>query len=327
MSISTHQPDKRINVVYACDNIQALPLGVSIASALENRAEGNPINIHVLSYRISRSNRKSIASQFDGRDDTLFWHEITGENRKLLEDLFTSSNRPYPPAAYARLLISEVIPNIDRAIYLDTDIIVATDLSPLWNTSFDGAGLLAIQDLPTSNDHIKRLRALLSPEDISRYGIEAGDSYFQSGVLVFDMKEFTKTRASELIECLRNYPDLTFPDNDALNIVFHDSFKLVDPRWNQMASVFKLDAARDTPYSAEVFEALLQDPYIIHYSGRPKPWEDGCTHPYLDRWVEALTHSAWNSWKPSRLNRAIDRIPRIQRVLAKRFRRFVSQHV
>ncbi|MEL6914713.1 MAG: glycosyltransferase family 8 protein [Pseudomonadota bacterium] len=314
----------RISVVFAADNILALALGVAIASVLTNRKPDTSLDIHVLSCGISTSNRQKIASQFEAGDaDALHWHEITGADMKLLQDLFTASNRPYPPAAYARLLAGKLLHGVDRAIYLDTDVIVATDLTPLWETPFDGATLLAIRDLPDSNDHVPRLKALLSPEDVERFGLDQEAHYFQSGVLVFDLDAFRRSGFDELIDCLRRYPDLTFPDNDALNIVFRQRTKLVDPRWNQMASVFWYGSAAESPYDAQLFEELVHRPYIIHYSGRPKPWEDGCSHPLSGKWDEAFEVSAWRDWRPTRMSMVSDRLQRARRKITKKLRRLL----
>lgn len=313
----------RISVVFASDNVLALPLGVAIASVLNNRKPETQLDIHVLSCGITAENRKKIASQFQTGTDQLIWHEIGGADMKLLQDLFTASNRPYPPAAYARLLIGRLLKSVNRAIYLDTDVVVATDLRPLWETPFDGATLLGVRDLPDSNAHLRRLRAIVSAEDVAKYGLDQEGIYFQSGVLVFDLDAFRSSGFDELIDCLYRYPDLTFPDNDALNIVFRKRFKILDPRWNQMASVYWYKSAEESPYPSPLFDDLLHAPFVIHYSGRPKPWEEGCTHPLVDQWHKALQKSAWRRWKPTLWTRFLNRLQRAHRVLAKRLRRLL----
>lgn len=315
---------RSITVAFAADNVLAMPLGVAIASVLNNRAADTQLDIHVFSCGISSRNRKRIASQFRHKDDQLHWHEIVGENAKLLQSLFTASNRPYPPAAYARLLIGRLLNNVDRAIYLDTDVIVTTDLGPLWETPFEDAYLLSVRDLPDSNDHLSRLRNTVSSEDVAKYRLDQDNVYFQSGVLVFDLAKLRESGVDEMIECLRRYPNLTFPDNDALNIVFRHRFKLIDPRWNQMASVYWYESADESPYQAPLFEDLLYNPYIIHFSGRPKPWEENCTHPLSNRWEEALQQSAWQQWTPSSWTRVTDLAQRGRRRLGKSLRRLFS---
>ncbi len=183
--------------------------------------------------------------------------------------------------------------------------------------------LIARVNFPRTGLRARGIQNSLGQDDVARYGIDTAVPYFQSGVLVFDLAALRKSGVDELIDCLRKYPDLTFPDQDALNIVYRSRFRLIDPRWNQMAAVYWDGAAESSPYDQDLFEALVSDPYIIHFSGRPKPWEDGCTHALAHRWNEARDVSAWRGWKDTPLRRLSNKAQRARRVLSKKLRRLL----
>lgn len=40
---------------------------------------------------------------------------------------------------------------------------------------------------------------------------------------------------------------------------------------------------------------------VVHFNrgtSLGRPWEVRCTHPFRDRWFEALDHTAWAGWRP-----------------------------
>ena len=70
-------------------------------------------------------------------------------------------------------------------------------------------------------------------------GIPAEARYFNSGVLVLNMKVWREQNlGGQVIEYLQHFqPNVVFHDQGGLNAVLHDSWFALDLRWNQMASV------------------------------------------------------------------------------------------
>lgn len=312
-----------VSVVLTSDENLALPMSVCIASVLKNRSQGRKIDIHVLSCGIrSRSRRRvedNVAAQPDAR---LFWHDIGPEQERLLQQRYVASSRPYPPAAYARLLIGDLLPfDLERVIYLDSDTLVLTDLSPLWEMPLNGASAAVVRDLPDPARQAARLKSSVSAADRLRFGLDEGSAdYFQSGVMLFDLAAMRGSLAAEAFRVLADYPQLNFPDQDALNLVMTNGVVFVDPRWNQMSSVFWYKADDPLPYAPELFENLQSRPFIVHYSGRPKPWEPDCKHPLAQDWRNICTEAGFDA--PAKaMTHWTRRIPRARRMLVKRVSR------
>lgn len=316
----------RVSVVFASDTVTAMPMTVAAAALPLAAGLATDFDVHVLSCGIPAVARqrfeRTLADLGEGRVQS-FWHEIEGPRAALLRSLYTRSDRPYPPAAYARLLAGEVLPaGLDRVIYMDSDTLALADLAGLWHEPFEGAAALVIRDLPHDSGQAERLARTLSAEDRARFGVDPAELlYFQSGVMVLDLAALRAGAAEEMLALLARYPQLTFPDQDALNIVFARRCRAVDPRWNSMAAVYWSGDPAAAPYDPATMAELRERPFVAHYSGRPKPWEEGCSHPLAARWEAVHARTTWADRRRTLLTRAFDRIPRARRVLGKKLRR------
>uniref|UniRef100_A0ACD5GQP8 Uncharacterized protein n=1 Tax=Desertifilum tharense IPPAS B-1220 TaxID=1781255 RepID=A0ACD5GQP8_9CYAN len=57
---------------------------------------------------------------------------------------------------------------------------------------------------------------------------------------------------------------------------------------------------------------MLEDPYIVHYTTSSKPWRVGCQHPKRDLFYDYLNLTAWSGWRPTRWNRGLRKLERLQ---------------
>lgn len=314
-----------ISVVLAADEIMAMPTAAAIGALAATRASRTYLDIHVLSCGISRSNRDRI-SGMAGEGVQVTCHEIKGAAAAKLERLYRRSARPYPPANYARLLVGDVLPaEVRRVVYMDVDTTALTDLAPFWNTEFGDAVALVVRDLPHEAGQVQRLLATFTPEDLARYGFTADTLYFQAGVIGLDLDAFRAGIADEVFDILLRYPQLSFPDQDALNLVLARRRRLVDPRWNQMTGVYWYGEGEALPYEEDLFEALKNRPCVVHYSGRPKPWETGCDHPLAGAWRAAFARTPWAARPQTAMARARLKAARARRVLRKKLYRLLRR--
>ena len=102
----------------------------------------------------------------------------------------------YTPYAQARLLVSELgLP--DKLLYLDADTMLCKDIRELWNTDVEGYELAAVKDV---EGHI-----FIKP------------SYFNSGVLLMNMKVIRETGLFERVRKRIRTRRMIMPDQSALN--------------------------------------------------------------------------------------------------------------
>lgn len=173
-------------------------------------------------------------------------------------------------AAYYRLILPSLLPDVSRIIYLDCDLLLLTDVLELWRIPLDSCrtGAVAVK---------------VMPEHKIRLGLAAEDPYLNSGVMVFDLAAMRasgdEARFREIYETCMD--KLKYPDQDILNIAYRGGYKLLPLKWNLTTSVYR-NPVNEALYSeAETLDAI-RHPGIAHFTGVHKPWRIGKTthHPY-----------------------------------------------
>nr|MBV6630668.1 glycosyltransferase family 8 protein [Oceanococcus sp. HetDA_MAG_MS8] len=191
----------------------------------------------------------------------------------------------YGLSASFRLLLPDLLAPLERVLYLDSDIVVMKSLWSLWERPLNGHCLAAVTN-PLYSHMVPRIRDGL--------GLNEPDRYFNSGVLLMDLKAMRETgRARRLLELVRREGG-RFPwvDQDPLNIVYADSRVDLEPRWNAQTAYFQLPR-RYLPYStSEIYEARTQ-PAIVHFSGPFKPWHYRCRVPYKKEYFRYRRRTDW----------------------------------
>ena len=230
-----------------------------------------------------------------------------------VSDLPLSEGKHYNLTVYYRILMPWLLPKcIHRAIHLDADMIVCTDLGRLWDQSFDGHTCLAVQDIASPfidaqtalPNYDRCSRHLGSPRPVPNFrelGLNPRAPYFNAGLLVVD---FLAWRAADmpnqLFNCLREHrPHVRWNDQYALNVVLSGDWGQLDLRWNQAAHIFRYPSWSQSPFDRETFWQLRDDPYIIHFTTSDKPWMLTCLHPSRKLFLEYVDRTAWAGWRPS----------------------------
>lgn len=188
-------------------------------------------------------------------------------------------------ATWYRIFLPELLPTVDRLLYLDADLLVTDDLSPLWELDLRDRYLGAVTNV-IEPEYADRPAALgLTP-----------DSYFNAGVLLLNLAAM---RRDGCTEALRRFgvdeaPRLLWRDQDALNVVLGSRRLPLRPRWNCMNSVMFL------PWAADVFDAgalaeARENPAIRHFEGpaHNKPWHLLCERELRELYFEHRRRTPW----------------------------------
>lgn len=169
----------------------------------------------------------------------------------------------YTEAASFRLLLPELLPDLNRILYLDCDIIVRQDLARLWRETELGDNYMGVVYEAAIEGQAERFRAI---------GCDPA-RYFNSGFLLMNLAQMRAEKVSErLLEACR-VPYLEFPDQDALNQVCLGRVLPLSPLYNSIRTFFipkyKPDFVRQ--YDEALWEQVQREG-TIHYTGG-KPWE------------------------------------------------------
>jgi lipopolysaccharide biosynthesis glycosyltransferase len=188
---------------------------------------------------------------------------------------------------WTRLWVADFFPpEVERALYLDSDIVVLGNIAPLWTADLDGA-LLGTIDIPGADRGVAHL------------GLRPEDGYFNSGVLLFDLGQWRDTRALDaVLAYVEANPELMLRDVDqeALNGCFHRRRQRLDYRWNATTPFFHEPCPVPLP-PAEI-DAVRRDARIVHFNGRLKPWSYLCDHPRKGEYEKYLRMTEWRDFVP-----------------------------
>lgn len=233
--------------------------GTTIASVFENTAKRNWANIviHILhDDTLTEINRNRFIKLAEKYNSSINFYNIKINNWNIDKEFFEKALVRISLGALYRLALPKLLKNIDRVIYLDTDILVQIDIYDLYNISFDKFYLLAVSD----DENMRNLYVK------TRYYKNAGLNYrlyFNSGVLVLNLKEIQKFNL--LNHCLVKLQQFNkFADQDILNIIFKDKIKFIDDKFNTLVDIQNL--------SDDSIEKFLNEKAILHFAGYLKPW-------------------------------------------------------
>lgn len=246
----------RIPLIVAFTPSYLIPAATTLLSILQTSSASYEV-VCLLSEPLDDQDRRRLEAIDGGSGRLAFrYFELSDE----LEGAFVDPK--YTAAANFRLVIADKLPEWDKAIYLDCDIIVRQDLGRLYETiDLEGYYLAGIAE--TSTDYqIKRMQDL---------GCEAG-KYINSGFLVMNLDLLRRDHMGKKLVAFLQAPYLEFPDQDALNVVCRDRILYLSPLYNGIRT-FMLPAYRETflrYHDLELWHQIRREA-TIHYTGE-KPW-------------------------------------------------------
>jgi lipopolysaccharide biosynthesis glycosyltransferase len=261
-------PPDPIVIVTAADARFAMPLTISLFSALRRLDRSRSALVFVIDDGILDGDKHRCATivQAAHPNVTIEWLK---PDLSLFERFKPA--KWHSRAIYLRLLIPDLLPEqFERVLYLDSDIVVADDLSPLWEVRLGDYPFWAIENFEPST------LALALPRIAPALNAPADARYHNSGVLLMNMPAWREAkiseRAAEFLDC---YGDrISFGDQDALNGVVKGQWGRLDPKWNiQLLTLpdYRYDGSNASE-SKTLQDSLLNAPGILHYTGPRKPW-------------------------------------------------------
>lgn len=184
--------------------------------------------------------------------------------------------------------MAELLPaDVQRAIWLDSDLVVTSDLGSLWDEDLRGHHVLAAQDAV-----VPHVSSYCGVAAYAALGLESATKYFNAGVMVADLSLWRRDGVrAQAIDYLRAHRrDVCFWDQEALNAVLANRWRELDPCWNLNTSVPVRWIPRDI--------RACPQPRILHYAGSLKPWRyphgDALRRVYFDY----LDTTVWRGWRP-----------------------------
>ena len=181
---------------------------------------------------------------------------------------------------FARFKVPEMLRELKKCIYLDTDIIVRADISELWGVDISGHPFGAVEE--PKDTRLRRNCGLSIPLD---------KAYCNTGVLLLNLEQLRAINIDDKVdEFLKtNKLELLYSEQDILNMMFYDRWLLLPMRWNVFTGMYTEMASNNyMHYSDEESLKALRDPAIVHFTGKEKPDSFLCLHPYAKEYWDYL---------------------------------------
>lgn len=257
---------QKIVVAFATDHKYHYYTGVALYSLIRHASPESQYEILILADSLTSSDSAIFAKLVEGRTNfTLRILEMREKIAELgVENFYLGS---YSIANYYRLFLHELLPQYDRVLYLDSDILVQSDVRELFHMDIGSYSLGAVKDRTAT-------RFPFSVYDLGHFmyfknklKLEKPHKYFNSGVLLMNLEKLRKSDFSRRVrdEVASGLP-FKFVDQDILNRVFNDKIYYFDETWNYMT----------------IPGDHTEKKKIVHISGE-HPWLS-ITKPHYELW-------------------------------------------
>ena len=276
-----------INIVFISDNGYALPTGVAINSLRINRKKDIVYDIYLLCNKISDDNKQRFSRLAEEQFNIKI---IEVEGNKLFNNLTKSYSKVTTTSLY-KFLISDILPELDKVIYIDGDVIIQSDLQSLFATDISNYYAAVVKDGP-------RKKVLNGGK---KHFFSAEPTYFNSGMMVLNLKLLREENASEKLIDYRLTGYNYFMDQDAFNIVFRKRVKYLPYQYNlllhiltpfwEMNSIEQISEYYDIP-KVKTKEQYFDEAKIIHFTF-DKPWKY-YDIPQSEKWMEYYRSSSFS---------------------------------
>lgn len=282
-----HQTKNTIHVAFICDENYLVPTVVSITSLKINRNIKNKHNINILTNNISEDKKRFI-KQIEEENFSIRFIDFSTKDFEKLHEGPKAKNLSASIAALEKFKLADIL-NIDKVIYLDSDILVRKDLAELYDI-----------DISNSYAGVCFDTGLMYSQRIQKINAR---SYFNSGVMLLNLKLLRKDRIGDkLIKEKAAYQDKSLMDQNIFNIVFKGHVKFLSIKYNLL--YVNLMRARDK-YSITQLNQLFKSNYrdltsirkesvIIHFSSKDKPWKNSNV-PLSKEWASYYEQSIYGA--------------------------------
>jgi len=187
---------------------------------------------------------------------------------------------------YVRIFLSEFLDeDTERVLYLDCDLIICSDLAPLWHADMGEHVISAVRGLSFSR--------------VEAQGSQKSEADFNAGVLLIDVNKWKSMGVAQrmLDYIVANGANLYYHDQDALNAVLRGHIGSLPLKWNFTPRHVDAGPAL-CGVTPNEFASFRSKPGIVHFAGL-KPWLNHTHYKSAYDRYRALTPWAHDLVQPS----------------------------
>ena len=264
-----------IPIVFTFDDNYALPAAVAIKSLIHTGKKGTWYDIYCLYQNLSEVNRRAL-----DQVAKINWIKV---NSSLFAGVPATAE--YPVDVYYRLAIHDILPQHDRILYSDVDVLFQGDLTAVYEMDMKNAYWAGV---PLEKNEVPSLETISGqignpddPQFMSGHTkfIENRNEYiFASGLMVINAKKMREDHMTEkFLETIKKFSGrLKMFDLEVLNLACQNgTIKSLPFEYCVLEDIAIAEDYRKTnlyPFLSRVFsdrelQCAIRKPVILHYTG------------------------------------------------------------
>lgn len=266
---------KTIPIVFTFDNNYALPAAVAIKSLVYTGKKGTWYDIYCLYQNLSDQNRRTL-----DQVAKINWIKVDSSLFKGVP-----ATTEYPVDVYYRLAIHDILPQYDKILYSDVDVLFQGDLTSIYEMDIEDTYWAGV---PLEKNETPSLEALSSqvgnPDDPkfmsghTKFTENKNGLIFASGFMVINAKKMREDHMTEkFLETIKRFSGrLKMFDLEVLNLACQNgTIKSLPFGYCVLEDIAITNDYRKTnlyPFLSRVFSdkelaRAIRRPVILHYTG------------------------------------------------------------
>ena len=267
-----------INIAVNIDNNYIYQCITFLTSLLNNRAISTFYIIHILTENNLRNDTynkvNSIIEKFGKNFSNVSYYNMGDQFRGA------TSGEIISKTSYYRISLPSLLPNVDKCIYMDTDVINFKDLSEMYNIQLnDSEYFCGILDYPGMINDVKKFKP-------------NAEKYMNAGILLMNLKAMRNNYIETELRKFISSHFLNHHDQTAINAICYNNFKILPIKFSLFASIQSIEKLlsynnrQNEKYrynESELIQAYYH-PISLHYAGFKKPWKKDYNRTNIAYW-------------------------------------------
>lgn len=279
-----------MQLLFCFDKNYQQHFGVALTSVLLNNLD-NHFDVHIITDFIEDQLKQKLEKLSKNYKCSFYFYTI--EDLDKFSKLKVSGH--ISKAAYYRLIMADLLPdNINKVLYLDSDLVVTSSLEELYNIEI--------------NNYFLAAAGFGANLEISQ------KKTFNSGVMLINLEKWRNENISKKVIdfAIKNKEKLAFWDQTALNRVIKGNYLKIEGKWNFQADL----SPRKIKNPDDNID--IENAKIVHYVGASKPWYFWVSDKRKNIYKLYLNKSLWSM---SKFKMIFKQIGYFQKVLQKKLRK------
>lgn len=196
---------------------------VALLSLLSNTK--SEITIHIIhDDSVSENVKERLKKICDDFSQKIVFHKVNSEDFSALANVA----KGFTIGTLFRLKLPELMDeSISKILFLDADLLINTDIKPIWELDVTDYYVAACHDDGLSDDSM-----MMSD------GLVPASKYYNAGVVIFNLKKIRQDfdLFNDSAKFLIEHPNCPLVDQDAANYFFMDNVLYLDSKYNVFTS-------------------------------------------------------------------------------------------